>query len=338
MDLSEIPGVLVESKRYAVAVHYRNVAPDRVREIVAATRRCGQRHGLRVTGGRKVVELRPDIDWDKGTALAWIRDRISGTGRALPIYIGDDLTDEDAFDAIRLNGVGIFVRHDEDGGRPTAATFTLNNPIEVREFLRRGGSWMAHRSTDPAWTLTFDEYEPLNERLREALCTVGNGYFATRGAAPEAKAGPNHYPGTYAAGVYNRLDDVIDGNRTGNESLVNLPNWLPLTFRIDGGAWFDVDAVELLSYRQTLDLRAAVLMRELRFRDDVGRTTTVIQRRFAAMNQAHVGALEATIVAENWSGTIEIRSTLDGNVCNGGVERYRQLGEQSPRVSTRSLS
>ena len=115
-------------KRYAVAVHYRNVAPDRVREIVAATHRCGQRHGLRVTGGRKVVELRPDIDWDKGTALAWIRDRISGTGRALPIYIGDDLTDEDAFDAIRLNGVGIFVRHDEDGGRPTAATFTLNNP------------------------------------------------------------------------------------------------------------------------------------------------------------------------------------------------------------------
>ena len=325
IDLSEIPGVLVESKRYAVAVHYRNVAPDRVREIVAATRRCGQRHGLRVTGGRKVVELRPDIDWDKGTALAWIRDRISGTGRALPIYIGDDLTDEDAFDAIRLNGVGIFVRHDEDGGRPTAATFTLNNPIEVREFLRRGGAWMAHRSTDPAWTLTFDEYEPLNERLREALCTVGNGYFATRGAAPEAKAGPNHYPGTYAAGVYNRLDDVIDGNRTGNESLVNLPNWLPLTFRIDGGAWFDVDAVELLSYRQTLDLRAAVLMRELRFRDDVGRTTTVIQRRFASMNQAHVGALEATIVAENWSGTIEIRSTLDGNVCNGGVERYRQL-------------
>ena len=52
-----------------------------------------------MTGGRKVVELRPDIDWDKGTALAWIRDRIHQTGRVLPIYVGDDLTDEDAFDA-----------------------------------------------------------------------------------------------------------------------------------------------------------------------------------------------------------------------------------------------
>ena len=67
--------------------------------------------------------------------------------------------------------------------------------------------------------------------LREALCTVGNGYFATRGAAPESKAGQVHYPGTYAAGVYNRLDDLVGGTRTQHESLVNLPNWLPLTFR-----------------------------------------------------------------------------------------------------------
>ncbi len=324
-ELSRTPGVRVEAKRYAVAVHYRNVAPDRVREIVAATRRCGQRHGLRVTGGRKVIELRPDVDWDKGTALAWIRDRIAGTGRTLPIYIGDDLTDEDAFDAIRLSGVGICVRHEEDGGRPTAATFTLNNPIEVRELLRRGGAWMAHRIADEAWTLTFDEYEPLDERLREALCTVGNGYFATRGAAPETRAGDNHYPGTYAAGVYDRLDDVIGGTTTSHESLVNLPNWLPLTFRIDGGDWFDVDSVELLSYRQTLDLRAAVLTRDLRFQGDEGRITAVTQRRFASMNQAHVAALETTIVAENWTGTIEIRSTIDANVCNCGVERYRQL-------------
>ena len=81
-----------------------------------------------MTGGRKVVELRPDIDWDKGTALAWIRDQIHQTGRVLPIYIGDDLTDEDAFDAVRFNGIGIVVRHDEDGDRPTAAQFTLSNP------------------------------------------------------------------------------------------------------------------------------------------------------------------------------------------------------------------
>ena len=164
-----------------------------------------------------------------------------------------------------------------------------------------------------------------NEKLREALCTVGNGYFATRGAAPESKAGQIHYPGTYAAGVFNRLEDVIAGTTTDHESLVNLPNWLPLTFRIDGGTWFDVDAVELLSYRQVLDIRGAVLTRELRFRDDAGRTTSMTQHRFVAMNQAHVAALETTILAEDWSGTIEVRSTLDASVGNTLVERYREL-------------
>src|SRR6185312_12810624 len=163
------------------------------------------------------------------------------------------------------------------------------------------------------------------ETLREALCTVGNGYFATRGAAPESKAGQVHYPATYAAGVYNRLDDVIAGTRIDNESIVNLPNWLPLTFRIADGDWFDIDAVTLLSYRQTLDLRGAVLTRELRFRDDAGRTTSLTQHRFVAMHVAHIAALETNIVAEDWSGAIEIRSTINGNARNSGVDRYRDL-------------
>lgn len=340
-QLAHVPGVRVEHKRYAVAVHYRNAAADLVDRVIAATRITGRRHGLRVTNGRRVVELRPDINWDKGTALTWISERIQQEGTVLPVYIGDDLTDEDAFDAIRSSGIGIVVRHDEDGGRPTAAQFTLKSVDEVCEFLRRGGNWLAYeqRTSDEAWTLTYEGYEPHDEKLREALCTVGNGYFATRGAAPESTPGQVHYPGTYAAGVYNRLDDVVGGEKTGHESLVNLPNWLPLTFRIDGGEWFDVDGVELFSYRQTLDLRAAVLSREFRFRDNAGRTTSVTQHRFVSMNQAHVGALETTITAEDWSGTVEIRSTLDANVGNCGVDRYRDLASTHlADVTKRELS
>jgi alpha,alpha-trehalase len=81
----------------------------------------------------------------------------------------------------------------------------------------------------------------------------------------------------------------------------------------------------VLSYRQTLDLRGAVLTREVRFCDDSGRTSSLTQQRFVAMHMPHVGALQTTIVAEDWSGTIEIRSTLDGNVTNSLVERYRDL-------------
>jgi alpha,alpha-trehalase len=171
-------------------------------------------------------------------------------------------------------------------------------------------------------------YDPRDERLREALCTTGNGYFATRGCAPECGPGAAHYPGSYAAGVYNRLTDEIAGSLIDNESLVNLPNWLPLTFRIDGGSWFNVDDVELLSYLQTLDLRRAVLTRELRFRDSAGRTTAVTQRRFVAMHLPHVATLETMVRAENWSGKLEFRSLVDGDVANLGVERYRDLSSR----------
>ncbi|MDY6869073.1 MAG: trehalose-phosphatase [Actinomycetota bacterium] len=340
--LGHVRGIYVEHKRFAVAVHYREVgSSDEVAEIVSTTHRLGRQAGLRVTSGRMLVELRPDIDWDKGTTLRWIRDRIDAAGSLLPIYIGDDLTDEDAFDAVRFDGIGIVVRHDEDSDRKTAARFSLQSPDQVREFLQWGSQWLAykHHVASETWNFTYEGYEPQSEKLREALCTVGNGYFATRGAAPESKAGQVHYPGTYAAGIFNRLVDDVSGTAVDNESLVNLPDWLALTFRIDGGDWFDIDEVEVLSYRQTLDLRGATLTREVRFRDDAGRTTSLTQQRFVAMHLPHVGALQTRIVAEDWSGRITIRSTLDGNVTNSLVERYRDLGkEHLALVEKRQLS
>jgi trehalose/maltose hydrolase-like predicted phosphorylase len=196
--------------------------------------------------------------------------------------------------------------------------------------LELGSRWLAytHQTSTEAWQFSFEGYDPASGKLREALCTVGNGYFATRGAAPESKAGQVHYPGTYAAGVYNRLYDNVSGVTIDNESLVNLPNWLPLTFRIEGGDWFDIDDVTVLSYRQTLETRGAVLRRELRFLDAAGRTTSVTQRRFVAMHTPHVAGLATTIRPEDWAGTVTIRSTLDGNVRNSLVERYRDLSDE----------
>src|SRR5262249_12547695 len=104
--LAHISGTRVEHKRFAVAVHYRDVAATDIGEVVASTHGVGRREHLRVTNGRKVVELRPAVDWNKGTTLAWIRDQIEGSEQVLPIFIGDDLTDEDAFDAVRSDGIG----------------------------------------------------------------------------------------------------------------------------------------------------------------------------------------------------------------------------------------
>ena len=176
--------------------------------------------------------------------------------------------------------------------------------------------------------LIFDTFEPEQERLREALCTLGNGYFASRGAPPECTADDVHYPGTYAAGCYNRLTTEIAGREVENEDLVNLPNWLPLTFQIDEDPWFDLSAVELLSFRQELDMERAVFSRAIRFRDRAGRVTRLTERRLVHMRQPHLAALEFKIQPENWTGRLIIRSALDGRVVNDGVARYRGLNNR----------
>ncbi len=145
-QLGPIPGVMVEHKRFGVAVHYRNAARDRVGEVAAAVRAAGRRDGLRVTTGREVIELRPDMDWDKGKTLRWVIDHLHEAGSAspTPIYLGDDITDEDAFDAVRHDGVPILVRHNDDGDRATAALYALDSPAQVSEFTDR----LARQLTD----------------------------------------------------------------------------------------------------------------------------------------------------------------------------------------------
>jgi len=136
-QLGDISGVVVEHKRFGVAVHYRNAARDRVGEVSAAVRSAGQRTALRVTTGREVIELRPNVDWDKGKTLRWVLDYIrhdEHPGPLLPIYLGDDITDEDAFDAVHDDGIPIVVRHTDDGDRATAAKYALDNPERVRDF------------------------------------------------------------------------------------------------------------------------------------------------------------------------------------------------------------
>jgi len=178
------------------------------------------------------------------------------------------------------------------------------------------------------WVLTYDSYDPDREALHEALCTLGNGYFATRGASPDTADDGTHYPGTYLAGGYNRLTSEVSGRKVENEDLVNLPNWLPLSFCIGEGPWFHIDEVEILSYSQSLDLKRGLLLREIRARDAEGRITRWSEKRLVSMAERHLAALSVTITPENWSGKMQFRSGLDGSVSNNGVARYRQLASQ----------
>ncbi|MEV1290334.1 glycosyl hydrolase family 65 protein [Micromonospora sp. NPDC049679] len=178
------------------------------------------------------------------------------------------------------------------------------------------------------WVLSYRDADPASERTRETLLTLGNGYAATRGSAPEATADETHYPGTYAAGFYNRLVSQVDGQAREDESIVNLPNWLSLTFRPVGGAWFAPGAVDMVHEHLALDMRWGLLTREALVVDDHGRRTRLRQRRLVSMAAPHLAALETRIVLENWSGRIEIRSALDGRVRNGNVSSFAALASQ----------
>ncbi|MFG3346046.1 glycoside hydrolase family 65 protein [Streptomyces sp. NPDC048018] len=180
------------------------------------------------------------------------------------------------------------------------------------------------------WTWGYDRYEPQRERLVEALCTLGNGRFATRGSAPECAADSTHYPGTYLAGCYDRLASVVSGARVENEDLVNLPDWTLLRYRClpdDGppGAWLTPDAPDLRHYDVRLDLRGGVLIRSLYYQDAHGRGLRVVHTRIVHMGDARLAAQRTLFRAYGWSGAVEVRSVLDGAVTNAGVERYRNL-------------
>ncbi len=172
------------------------------------------------------------------------------------------------------------------------------------------------------WSLVYNDYNPQQEKLREALCTLGNGYFATRGAAFHARATTIHYPGTYLAGGYNRLETRIKDKLIENEDLVNMPNWLSLNFRYSGVGWFDLEEVTILDYRQELDMEKGLLLRHVKFEDTEGKRTVLKERRMVNMAKPHLALLEVSFTPENWSGEVHFRSALDGTVTNSGVARY----------------
>ncbi|MFO7592391.1 MAG: glycosyl hydrolase family 65 protein [Acidimicrobiia bacterium] len=188
------------------------------------------------------------------------------------------------------------------------------------------------------WLLELEGFDPSSQGHREVLCTLGNGVFATRGALTEVSANDVHYPGTYAAGCFNRLVSQVEGRAVEHESMVNLPNWLPMTFRPAGGAWLDVRRDEVVDLAVALDLEGGSLTRTMRVRDGDGRQSTIRERRFVSMASPHLGALEWSIVPENWEGEIIIFSSLDGGVKNRNVAAERALAGRHLEVVGRGAS
>lgn len=185
----------------------------------------------------------------------------------------------------------------------------------MTDALRVGG----RAEAESAWVLRYTDFAAADEGTREALCTLANGYWGTRGAGEDSDADGVHYPGTYFAGVYDTVLRRIQGRSVADEEMVNAPNWLPLRFRMAGGQWFRVDSAELVDYCQELDLKTGVLTRTMTARGPEGRLTRITAVRLVSLASPRLAAMRFTIEAVNWAGAVTINSAIDGRVTNTNV-------------------
>lgn len=135
-ELKGVGGAIVEDKWLTASVHYRMVGRGdvvRLKETVKKSAEPLVKSGaVRLTRGKKVMEVRPNVDWDKGKAVLWVMGEIDPKGKLTPVYLGDDRTDEDAFEALADRGITVLVAR-----RPkkSKAKFFLKNVKEVEKFL-----------------------------------------------------------------------------------------------------------------------------------------------------------------------------------------------------------
>jgi trehalose-phosphatase len=138
--ISSIPGAFIEDKGLSLSLHYRLVDKNQIPLLKTAFHEAVilflVRDKIRIKPGKMVLEVRPPVEWDKGKVVLWLLGRqifALKKENILPIYIGDDVTDEDAFKALRNKGLTIFVGERKD----SRAKYYLNDQTEVAEFLKR---------------------------------------------------------------------------------------------------------------------------------------------------------------------------------------------------------
>jgi len=237
---------------------------------------------------------------------------------------------EDAISGVQAGSRGNFgmvlgIARDIEGGKlkENGADIVVRDLAEIT--IEEIEQWFTEGLEHEGWNLTYTEFSPKDEKLRETLTSTGNGYLGVRGTYEGSSLSHHHYPGTYIAGIFNKLPSDVHGQTIFNNDFVNTPNWLPIEFRIGGGEFIDPFEQKILSYQQNLSLSDGSMERTLVIQDNLGRLTKITSRRFASMDDPHRCALKFTLKPVNYSATVEFRSAIDGRIQNKGVARYSEL-------------
>ena len=223
--------------------------------------------------------------------------------------------------------------HTQDFGEQTAELYRegADRVVELQtlepEIINK--HYKKHLSDD-LWKLSYRAFNPNDERLREVMTSIGNGYIGNRGCFEGEKANKHHYPSTYIAALYNTNPSVVEGRTIHNSDMVNIPNWCLVQLKIcDDGDFTSPFAPgsRIIDYSHYINFREGGLERSILFEDPKGRQTMIKTFRMASMHAYHVAAIKYTVIPWNYNGKITLRSTIDGDVINDNVPRYRDLSQ-----------
>lgn len=162
----------------------------------------------------------------------------------------------------------------------------------------------------------------------ETLFSTANGYWGTRASLPGSVDDGVNYPGSYLAGVFNRVTSDLTSSAglvLESEHVPNIPDWTYLTVRDDSGTTLLPNTNRILDHRFELDLREGVSRRFMRVTDKANRTTTILVEQLTSIDFKHAAGLRVTIQPENWSGEITVRSAINGNVENRNLKEDQLL-------------
>ncbi|MEC9487515.1 MAG: beta-phosphoglucomutase family hydrolase [Prosthecochloris sp.] len=324
--VKEGPEVFQTSVEFIKALRARGIRTG----IASSSRNC--KLILELAGLEDLFETRVDgeVSIELGLKGKPNPDIFTTAAENLGLHPHDCVVVEDAISGVQAGSRGNFglvlgIAREIEGIRlkEAGADIVIRDLGEIT--LEEIDKWFDEQIEHDSWNFHYHEFEPEMERLREALTSVGNGYLGTRGAYEGSKASEHHYPGTYIAGVFNKLPSEVHGETIYNNDFVNCPNWLPVEFRICCGEFINPFEQKILSYYQNLDMRTAVMQREIVFQDNLGRITRLSTERFASMDNPHICALKFSFTPVNYSGSIEFRTAIDGTVENRNVARYSAL-------------
>lgn len=171
------------------------------------------------------------------------------------------------------------------------------------------------------WSISENEFNPQKINHSETIFTIGNGYLSTRGAFEE------HFPrenrSTFLHGVFDDVPVFFT-------ELANAPDWTEMEIFLDGER-FSLEKGRILQFERRLDLKTATLARTVRWESPKQNISTLTFERFASLADSHLCGLRVTITPENYEGTIEVRSGLNGHADNLGFLHWNWLGQSVTR-------